>query len=866
MLKLKQITDMVGDKGLESSQVEALQRKYGVNQMAPPIRESILKQYMKNFDDPIIKILMVAVVVSATIAVVQGTGLLDTIAIVLAVMLATGISFINEYRSSKEFDVLNAQRDEMAVKLIRNGHPCTVPSRDVVVGDLLILEAGDAIPADGWLLSSDDMHVDESAFTGESEPVLKNVEDHLCKGSFLTVGKGRVLVGGVGDDTQMGTIAASLGMDHSIPTPLEQKLEVLAQLISKFGYVMAVGISAALFIKGMFIGEVTGLNVDTFSNVLNYFMISVVIIVVAVPEGLPMSVALSLSLAMRKMTKANSLVRKMIACETIGSATTICTDKTGTLTKNQMEVVESSFEKLKLPERIPESSSEWITITAAINSTAYLEERGGKNLVIGNSTEGALLNWLKESKIDYETLRQDIPVDRQFLFDGIRKRMSTIVEIDERRWLLVKGAPEIVASLCDSRVDLAGTYKLAARAMRTLGFAHREIIDDDESESKLIWDGYVGIRDHLREDVPNSIYYCQNAGISVRMVTGDNLETARAIAKESGILNGGLSMTGKDFRALSDEKLEKIVLDIEVLARAEPMDKLRLVQALQKDGEVVAVTGDGTNDAPALKHADVGLSMGKSGTEVAREASSIILLDDSFPTITNAVWWGRALYENIQRFLQFQLTINFGACFIAFLAPLFGLPSPFTIIQLLWINLIMDTLAAIALCSEAPHEGLLNRPPIPKEENIITPYMWRSIIVTGLFYIVVAMVNMKTAFLGGSTPTEQSTVFFAWFIIAQIWNGINCRAVNGQMPAFFSGNPTFFGVMGVIAVAQVLMVQFGGEVFGTVPLSLELWGKVFLYSASVLVVGFLVRLTAKKPETKEEAKEETNEETRKLSA
>ncbi|MEA1962461.1 MAG: calcium-translocating P-type ATPase, PMCA-type [Bacillota bacterium] len=866
MLKLNQIIDKIGDKGLASSQVDALRQEYGANRMTPPVRDSILKQYMKNFDDPIIKILMVAVVVSAVIAIIQGTGLLDTIAIVLAVMLATGIAFINEYRSNKEFDVLNAQRDEMEVKLIRNGHPSTVPSRDVVVGDLLILEAGDAIPADGWLLSSDDMHVDESAFTGESEPVLKNVEDHLCKGSFLTAGKGRALVGGVGDDTQMGVIAASLGMDHSIPTPLEEKLEVLAQLISKFGYVMAIGISVALFVKGMFIGEVTGLNMDTISNVLNYFMISVVIIVVAVPEGLPMSVALSLSLAMRKMTKANSLVRKMIACETIGSATTICTDKTGTLTKNQMEVVESSVKELKVPKRIPENGSEWITLNAAINSTAYLEERDGKSLVIGNSTEGALLNWLKDSQIDYEAVRRDIPIARQFLFDGIRKRMSTVVEIDTRRFLVVKGAPEIVAALCDSKVDLSGTYKLAARAMRTLGFAHREIIDGDESESSLIWDGYVGIRDHLREDVPNSIHYCQNAGISVRMVTGDNLETAKAIAKESGILNGGLSLTGQEFRALSDEKLENIATDIEVLARAEPMDKLRFVQALQNEGEVVAVTGDGTNDAPALKHADVGLSMGKSGTEVAREASSIILLDDSFPTITNAVWWGRALYENIQRFLQFQLTINFGACFIAFLAPLFGFPSPFTIIQLLWINLIMDTLAAIALCSEAPHEGLLSRPPIPKNENIITPYMWRSIIVTGLFYIVVAMVNMKTAFLGGSTLAEQSTVFFAWFVISQIWNGINCRAVNGQMPAFFAGNPTFFGIMGAIAVVQVLMVQFGGEVFGTVPLSLELWGKVFLYSASVLVVGLLVRLTAPSQEIKAEMKEQSNVETTKLSA
>jgi len=420
--------------------------------------------------------------------------------------------------------------------------------------------------------------------------------------------------------------------------------------------------------------------------------------------------------------------------------------------------------------------------------------------------------------------------------------MSTVIEIENRRYLLVKGAPEIIAELCDEKVDITNVLALASRAMRTLAFAHKEI-DNDESESHLIWDGFFGIRDHIRENVPDAVKSCADAGIRVRMVTGDNIETARAIAKETGILQGGSVITGKEFRELSEDQREKRAIDIDVMARAEPMDKLLLVKALQKNGDVVAVTGDGTNDAPALKHADVGLAMGISGTEVSREASDIVLLDDSFPTIVNAVWWGRALYENIQRFLVFQLTINFSACILAFIAPLMGFPSPFTIIQLLWINIIMDSLAAIALCSEAPHRALLKNKPVSRDAKIITSFMWRSIIITGAFFIVAGLVNMQTGFLGGNSPIEKSTIFFAAFVIAQIWNGINCRAINGIMPPFFSGNPTFFIVMGIIVISQILLVQFGGEIVGTVPLSATQWIFIGIVSASVLIVGQLIRWT-----------------------
>ncbi|MDP3397079.1 MAG: calcium-translocating P-type ATPase, PMCA-type, partial [Methanoregula sp.] len=714
------------------------------------------------------------------------------------------------------------------------------PARDIVVGDLILLEAGDAIPADGYLSASDDIHSDESAFTGESEPVMKDVQAPVLKGAFVTAGKGRMIAAAVGDSAQMGLIAASLGIDHATQTPLEKKLEALAGIISKFGYAMAILIFGTLLVRGVMFGEVTGLNIDTANHLLHYIMLAVVIVVAAVPEGLPMSVALSLSLAMRKMTKANCLVRRLIACETIGSATTVCTDKTGTLTKNQMEVVASSAGNPIRFGDLPATPAEWITLNAAVNGTAYLEEREGKVIVIGNSTEGALNRWLREHSLNYQQLRDETTVAKQYLFDGNRKRMSTVIRLKGTPYLLVKGAPEIISGLCTTTPDLSGVSELASQAMRTLAFAHKEIISGDETETGLIWDGYVGIRDPLRDDIAASVASCQSAGIKVRMVTGDNPETARAIARDAGILQQGTVVTGTEFRSLTEEQQVTAAEGLDVMARAEPMDKLLLVKALQKTGAVVAVTGDGTNDAPALKHADVGLAMGIAGTEVAREASDIILLDDSFGSITNAVLWGRSLYENIQRFVLFQLTINFSACILIFLAAVLGLPEPLSIIQILWINIIMDTLAAFALCSEAPHAALMKHRPIPHDAKIITPFMYISIIVTGTFFIIGGMLQISTGFLGGSTADEINTVFFAAFIIAAVWNGINCRALDGKMPAF-KGNPTFFAVMGVVVLAQILIIQYGGVIFGTVPLSLNQWLLIVAATASVLVIGLLLR-------------------------
>jgi Ca2+-transporting ATPase len=844
MISLDELKPITGINGLTTEQVAESRRKYGANAMTPPVREPLWKQYLEKFDDPIIKILLLAVAVSTIVSLVRGGGLLDTIGIIIAILLATGISFFNEYRSSREFDVLNAHRDDVAIKVIRDRHPASVPSRDIVVGDLVLLEAGDALPADGWVIAADDMFSDESAFTGETEPVRKDLLDRVLKGAFITAGKGHMIAAAVGDSAQMGVIAASLGIDHATQTPLEQKLEALAQTISRFGYAMAVLICVSLLVRGVMVGEVTGFNLDTVNNVLQYFMLAVVIVVAAVPEGLPMSVALSLSLAMRKMTRANCLVRRLIACETIGSATTICTDKTGTLTKNQMEVVESSAGTPEYnPEILPQTPARWITLNAAVNGTAHLEERDAKVIVIGNSTEGALLRWLREYNYDYMRIRAEIHATKQYLFDGNRKRMSTVIRMDGRSWLLLKGAPEIVAGLCTEKPDLGGVSVLASRAMRTLAFAHKEVTGGDDSETGLIWDGFVGIRDHLRDNIYESVATCQHAGIKVRMVTGDNPETARAIAQESGIMQGGMVISGAEFRALAKEEQTTVSRNLDVMARAEPMDKLLLVEALQRNGAVVAVTGDGTNDAPALKHADVGLAMGIAGTEVAREASDIILLDDSFASITSAVWWGRSLYENIQRFLLFQLTINFCACILVFIAPLLGLPEPFTIIQILWINIIMDTLAAFALCSEAPHRGLMGHTPVPQDAQIVTPFMWLSILVTGTFLVLAGILQLATGFLGGTTPEEISTVFFAGFIMAAVWNGINCRALDGKMPPFFRGNPTFFVIMGFIIAVQVAIVQYGGVIFDTIPLTALQWATVILATASVLVIGLVLRIS-----------------------
>ena len=842
LVPLSVLLESAGEGGLDPASVISNRERFGENRMTPPRRVSAWRQYLGKFNDPIIRILLVAVILSAGVSVFQGENLLDTLGIIFAVVLATGISFLTEHRSNREFDALQTVRDKTRVKVLRGGSTITTPMNEVVVGDVVLLEAGDAVPSDGYLLTSLDMEVDEAAFTGESEPVEKGEHDLVLKGTWITAGRGRMITAAVGDHTRSGRIAASLYEETRPLTPLQVKLLDLSRVISRFGYLMAALIMATLLVEGYFSGAYAGSPVDTAGYILNICMLAVVIIVVAVPEGLPVSVTISLALAMRKMTRAFSLVKRLLACETVGSVTVICTDKTGTLTMNRMEVAEASVEEPVSRSRgVPDTPGGWITLNAAVNSTADLETREGRVVAVGNSTEGALLRWLVRHGIEFTVLRAQFPLVSQELFDSRKKMMSTTISVDGRMVLLVKGAPEVVAGLCNPVPDLEPLSRLSERAMRTLAFAHGELSSHGGAFPPLVWDGYVGIRDELRPGIAEAVRSCSNAGIRTKMVTGDSPETAKAIAREAGIPGDGTIITGSEFRALTGEARRRASLELDVLARSEPLDKLLLVQDLQAHGEVVAVTGDGTNDAPALRQADVGLAMGINGTEVAREAADIILLDDSYPAIRNAVWWGRALYENIQRFLVFQLTINVAAAALTFLAVLLGMQPPFTIVQLLWINIIMDSLAAIGLCSEAPHAALMEKRPVPRQAPVITPYMKKAIGFTALLYVVTGVVVMVYGFPVGFSVGEQSTAFFTAFVLAQVWNGINCRAFNGVMPPFFRGNPVFFLVMGAIVLVQAFIVQFGGAVFGTVPLSPLQWVSLAAVTAPVLLMMPVLR-------------------------
>ena len=845
MIPLRDLPESARQHGLSSESIHDMRERYGKNELTPPQRTPLWRQFLSKFNDPIIRILLVAVFISAMVSIIEGGSLIDTIGIILAVLLATSISFVTEYRSNREFEALNAMREDTGIKVIRDDRAATIPMRDLVVGDLVILEAGDVVPADGYLLVASNVEVDESAFTGESEPLGKIVEDTVLKGTLVTAGRGRMIVGATGNATRMGRIAAELAEGSRPETPLQLKLRRLAALVSKFGYLMAGLIIVTLLVQGLFTGVFAESPVVIVRYVLDSFMFAVIIIVVSVPEGLPVSVTVSLALTMRKMTRASSLVRRLIACETVGSVTVICTDKTGTLTMNQMDVVASSVEYPDSEPGIPTSPKGWVTLNAAVNSTAELESRESRLVTVGNSTEAALLRWLYRAGLSYKELRSLHPPVSQDLFDSNRKQMSTVVTLEGRSFLLVKGAPEIVAKRCTPSPVLSHIHTLASRAMRTLAFAHAELLPDGSDPRSLTWDGYVGIRDEVRPDVPDAVRTCNDAGITVKMVTGDSPETATAIARETGILSTGSVLLGSEFRSLPEDERGEAARRLDVMARSEPSDKLLLVQALQGEGEVVAVTGDGTNDAPALRHADVGLAMGIAGTEVAREASDIILLDDSFPTIKNAVWWGRALFENIQRFLIFQLTINISAAMLSFLAPVLGYPPPFTIIQLLWINIVMDSLAALALCSEAPHPALMNRRPVPRDDPVITPYMLRAILITASVYVLIGMIVVLFGLPFMESPEQQATAFFAAFVVAQVWNGINCRGINGIMPPFFKGNPAFFGIMAGIVVIQILIVQYGGSLFSTVPLSASQWVLIILCTAPVLLLWPLITWSEK---------------------
>lgn len=954
---MRPVQDSIADLGIDperghdAASAAESRRRYGSNRLTPLPVEPAWRKFLAKFDEPIIKILLGAALLKFVIDLFDsqhgGTAMLGTVALILvlivlvagtairalrpwlpaamfvtgaalalggslatgavlaeglavmiAVALATGVSFYSEHKSDREFEVLNARTTDRMVTVIRSGLPSSLPMEEVVVGDVVIIEAGDEIPADGRVLSATTLFIDQSLLTGESEAVEKQAistigpessdqPDCLFRGTTVAQGNGHLMVTSVGDATQLGQLAQAMSDDDTAQrirqrlhashetTPLQQKLQRLANLISRVGYVAAGAIFIAFvaadlwrgqiawpFHNGVFQPDVLRRGIG---ELLQAFVVMVVIIVVAVPEGLPMSVTVSLALAMRKMTRANSLVRRMVACETIGSATIICTDKTGTLTQNRMKV-----------ERVgvlgdQQMAEEWIARNAALNSTANLEVRGGKPATLGNSTEGALLLWLRERSQDHTIIRSSVAVLRREPFSSETKRMTTVAQFDGVETSLVKGAPESLLEATTHFIGPSGKAtpwtndsrdkalqfmtEATASAMRTLGFAHSEKHGGRET---LVYDGHVAIRDPLREDVPAAIQECNDAGIAVVMITGDNLGTAKSIARDAGLLkdDDAVLLTSDDFNALSDEQAKAQLPRLRVLARAKPLDKLRLVKLLQSQGHVVAMTGDGTNDAPALKRADVGLSMGQSGTEVAKEASDIVLLDDSFATIVQAVHWGRALYENIQRFLQFQLTINVSALVIAFLGTiLLGTQPPFTVLQMLWINVIMDTFAAVALCSEPPRPGLMKLPPKKRDEDILTSAMKSTIFTTALFYIVVMLILLvgmahKKWFAGDGTKSElepftlrQVTIFFTAYVLFQVWNLINCRSLTPDMSGWtrIGRNRAFLAIAGLTLLGQILIVTYGGKVFDVSPLHWTDWLILAVATSSVLTFAELAR-------------------------
>lgn len=875
--------------GLTDQEVLQSREKHGVNLLTPPKRPSLLKLYLEKFEDPVVRVLLVAAVFSLIISIIENEYA-ETIGIIAAILLATGIGFYFEYDANKKFDLLNAVNEETLVKVIRNGRIQEIPRKDVVVGDIMVLETGEEIPADGELIEAISLQVNESNLTGE--PVINKTtveadfdeeatyaSNLVMRGTTVVDGHGSMKVLRVGDATEIGKVARQSTEQSTEPTPLNIQLTKLANLIGKIGFTVAGLAFLIFFIKDVVLyfdfGALNGWHdwLPVLERTLKYFMMAVTLIVVAVPEGLPMSVTLSLALNMRRMLATNNLVRKMHACETMGAITVICTDKTGTLTQNLMQVHEPNFYGLKDGGKLADDDiSKLIAEGISANSTAFLEEtgEGEKTKGVGNPTEVALLLWLNGQNRNYLELRERAQVLDQLTFSTERKFMATLVKspLIGKKVLYIKGAPEIVLGKCKEvildgrRVDSveyrstveAQLLSYQNMAMRTLGFAFR-IVEDNEpddcvalvSENNLNFLGVVAISDPIRPDVPAAVAKCQSAGIGIKIVTGDTPGTATEIARQIGLWKPEDTernrITGVAFAELSDEEALNRVMDLKIMSRARPTDKQRLVQLLQQKGAVVAVTGDGTNDAPALNHAQVGLSMG-TGTSVAKEASDITLLDDSFNSIGTAVMWGRSLYKNIQRFIVFQLTINFVALLIVLLGSIVGTELPLTVTQMLWVNLIMDTFAALALASIPPSESVMNDKPRRSTDFIISKAMRQNIFGVGTVFLVVlmAMIYYFTNADGGMT-VQRLTVFFTFFVMLQFWNLFNAR-VFGTTDSAFKGLAKSYGMeLIVLAIlgGQFLIVQFGGAVFRTEPLDWQTWLIIIGSSSLVLWIGELIR-------------------------
>ena len=880
-------------KGLTAAEVVASRQRYGTNILTPPEPESMWRRFLDKFRDPLIIVLLIAGVLSVGISFYEHFGLgeslsvfFEPIGIFVAILLATGLAFYFEVKADREFALLNQVNDDEPVQVIRDGNITQVPKRDVVVGDIVILNTGDEIPADGRLLEAVSLNVDESTLTGEPVCAKTTVEadfdpdatfpsDHVMRGTKIMEGHGIMEVGAVGENTENGKVFVAAQIDNSVKTPLGEQLDRLGKLISRASYVIAVLIVAGRMVMYALNPAIAFEWFHFLDYLLKTLMIAVTLVVVAVPEGLPMAVTLSLAYSMRRMLKTNNLVRKMHACETMGAATVICTDKTGTLTQNKMQVAHADFYGMDKGSDIEFIVREGI----AVNSTAQLDMTDPANpQPLGNPTEGALLLWLAKQGVSYRELKDAVETVAELPFSTERKYMATVIRRrDGRQFLYVKGAPEIVYALYSRYPDGVTAedvnrrlLEYQAQAMRTLGFAYAELSD----EAPVIVDGavrcdclkfvgIVAIADPVRPDVPAAVHEVLQAGIKVKVVTGDTPGTAKEIGRQIGLwddsTDGDINIaTGADIANMSDDRLKERVEDLKIIARARPMDKKRLVESLQANNEVVAVTGDGTNDAPALKAAQVGLSMG-DGTSVAKEASDITIIDNSFTSIGRAVMWGRSLYQNIQRFILFQVTVNVAACLIVLAGAFIGMQSPLTVTQMLWVNLIMDTFAAMALASLPPNPAVMRDAPRSRTAFIINGPMWMSIIgVGGLFFFMLLGLLWYFEHTDITTLTDigrvtfsrvntglsdyELSLFFTIFVFLQYWNMFNARAFETGRSAFHFKGCRGFVVIAAIFFGQILIVQLGGQLFNVVPLKLIDWTIIIGSTSLVLWIGELIRL------------------------
>lgn len=860
--------------GLTDEQVKQSREQHGKNVLTPPQRTSLWKLYLDKYRDPIIQILLVAAFVSLILAFIE-KNFMETIGIFVAVFLATTVGFYFERDAAKKFNLLTALSEEQPVKVRRNGKVMEIPRHDVVVGDVVLVEVGDEVPADGELIVCNDLQINESTLTGEpvTEKSLEGGGDGayprniILRSTMVMNGRGEFVVTAVGDATEIGKVAKKSTEQTSVETPLHMQLDKLAKMISKVGSVVSVAAFFIFLIHDILTNPAWG-GKDYFymaEIVLKYFMMAVTLIVMAVPEGLPMAITLSLALNMRRMLKSNNLVRKLHACETMGAVTVICTDKTGTLTQNKMQV--SALE-------LKQGDEALLDTAIALNSTAELND--GKP--IGNPTESALLLWLDAQDKDYEELRKQVNVLKQLPFSTERKMMATLAEVDGETYLFVKGAPEIVMKKCiiEDRMQRQSAEELDEwqhKAMRTLAFAYKKIeasimrtsrtstaevvalLDANDLQLQAI----AAIADPIRPDVPAAVQECRHAGIEVKVVTGDTAATALEIGKQIGVFedepenigaDGSLTsldqqmITGEQWEALSDEEAYERAKDIRVMSRARPTDKQRLVAMLQKRGEVVAVTGDGTNDAPALHYAHVGLSLG-SGTSVAKEASDMTLLDDSFKSIANAVMWGRSLYRNLQRFLFFQLVVNVVALLLVLGGSVIGTEMPLTVTQILWVNLIMDTFAALALASLPPSHEVMKDKPRKASDFIINKSIGFGILFCGIvFFLVMFALLVYCERRGkGGVDVHELTMFFTTFVMIQFWNLFNAKALMSHHTAFrhFLKDKGMILVLVLVLVGQWIIVTFGGEMFRTTPLSLHEWLLIIGSTSVVLWAGELWR-------------------------